>query len=275
MGVFHSARGVKKPISGAIFGAIWTGLPLENALSVAFFTRGVVNRCANGKLLRMSDTTDQQPAIAPPAEPTIPMLSEVEARVLGEARLLLWKYQAVEYAYDSRVRRLSFRKTLIDYLGVFVAIFFLLLQYFATKENLPRAHDVLGYIGTLLSVLIILLFVWSLANRWTDQIEKKRHISELIGSLLSKYKAVTEARPLDLEEVRKWVAAWDQIEQERKHELASLPRYDLLRGYQHMANKNPKQGVQCAKCGKAWEPQMNKEVWKTHFSWLRCDGCGV
>jgi hypothetical protein len=202
-------------------------------------------------------------------------LSDSDVQLLTAARDAQFRLEALEFAYDSNVRRLTAYKTWLDFLAVLVAIVFLFLQYLATKENLPRAHDVLGYAGTGLSFVIILLAIWSAMARWSGQIEKKLELSTEIRTMLGNHRVLSEARPLEHAQLRSWVGDSDKFEQKRKHELASLSRYFLLRGFQHTGNKHPGCGITCSICGKLWVPESNKSAWKTWIPFCHCNGCGI
>src|SRR2546429_3009624 len=101
-------------------------------------------------------------------------LSDADVQLLTAARDAQFRLEAVEFAYDANVRQLNFYKIALEFLAVLVAIVFLFLQYLATKENYPRTHDVLGYVGTAFSLIVILLVIWSAMASWRGQIEKKR-----------------------------------------------------------------------------------------------------
>lgn len=207
------------------------------------------------------------------AEDAAPLLSDADMVVLTEARTKKWKLEAYEFAYDARVRDLYSYKTKLEFLGMLVAIVFLFLQYLA--KELSGLHSFLGYVGTGLSLVVILMVIRSYISGWPAQIEKKRALSLAIRELLAKHQKATEERPVDHGKVRKWIAACEEFENERKHELATVPTNYIKRGHQHVGNTYPELGVKCTKCGKVWAPEMNKRARWTWVPFYGCDGCGV
>lgn len=206
-----------------------------------------------------------------PAEAT---LSVDEQRLLTDARTVMWKLESYEFAYDAHVRSLNFKRTLLDFLAVLIAVVFLFLQYLVKDKN-AVAHEVLGYVATGLSIAVILTAIWGAFSRWTDQIEKKQSLSRNIRDLLVGYGKVVEIRPVDQGKIRSWIRKATEFEEERKHVLAEVSRYFLKRGYQHMANSHPDQSVVCSMCGKEWRPELNR---KTRWTWIPfygCSNCGV
>jgi hypothetical protein len=208
----------------------------------------------------------------PAAEP-VPALTEAEALLLTEARTAKWKLEAYEFAYDAYIRTLHGRKTLLEFLAVLVAVVFLFLQYLVKEQQ--AAHTVLGYIGTGLSLAVILIVVWGYIARWPDQIEKKRELSAKIRGMLGEHKKLTEVRPLAEAKIRRWLAECLEFEGERKHELATVPRYYLKRAHQHIGNTYPGCGFKCTMCGREWVPEMNKRAFWTWLPFFGCNSCGV
>jgi mobilome CxxCx(11)CxxC protein len=201
------------------------------------------------------------------------MLDDQTCRLLTDARTWQWKLEAYEFAYDGRVRRLAFYKTLLEFLAVLVAILFLYLQYLVKEHD--TAHAILGYVGAGASLLVILFVVWGYIARWPDQIEKKRELSSTLRDMIGKHRKLSEARPVDREKTQKWIDSCLAFEEQRKHELATVPVYYLKRGFQHVGNAYPGRGVNCTKCGKDWVPGSNKRARYTWVPFFGCDGCGV
>lgn len=202
-------------------------------------------------------------------------LSQADVDLLTEARTARWRLEAVEYAYDASVRSIVSTKTVLEFLAVLVAVLFLFLQYLATRENYPVAHDLLGYIGAAASLAVILMVIWGYMARWPDQIDKKRELSSGIHDMLGKHRALSEERPLDHAKLRKWIGGCEAFEEKRKHELATVSRYFLMRGFQHVGNKYPRSGVTCSLCGQAWTTESNRKAWKAYLPFGRCRGCGT
>ena len=185
-------------------------------------------------------------------------LADADVQLLTEARTAFWKLEAYEFAYDACIRSIYGKRMILEFLGIAVAIGFLYLQYLAGHGWL---HDVIGYVGTGCSLALILMVIWGHIARWQDQVEKKRDLSLVIHDLKQKYAAVTVIRPVDQDKIRKWTAASEAFHAERKHDLASLPRFYLKRGHQHVGNMHQADGVKCPVCGKVWSPELNKRRW--------------
>src|SRR5690606_35275244 len=90
-------------------------------------------------------------------DPTAP-LTDGQLALLTQARTYRWKFEAYEFAYDARVRKLCSNKTVLEFLAVLVALLFLFLQYLVKEDH--TAHTMLGYVGTGLSLAVILMVVW-------------------------------------------------------------------------------------------------------------------
>jgi mobilome CxxCx(11)CxxC protein len=201
------------------------------------------------------------------------VLSEEEALLLTEARTAKWTLEQYEFAYDARIRAINHNRTVLEFLGVLVALLFLFLQYVVKEQE--ATHAVLGYVGTGLSLAIILMGIWGYMNRWPDQIEKKRDLSREIRDMLGHHKRLSEARPLDEAKLRKWLEICLAFEEQRKHELAVVPLACLQAGYQHVANMYPDCGVKCKKCQREWKPEMNQHLRSWRLWRQKCDACGV
>lgn len=219
----------------------------------------------------MSDPSSNASGQPITTSPT-PLLTDAEATLLVEARTAKWLLESYEHAYDTAASVLSHRRVLNQFLGVASALIFLYLRWLARDNS--ALHEVLGNIGAAFSLLFILASIWIAYFRWQDQIEKKRALSADVRKLLGKYRKATDPRPVDDKKIRAWLAECHDFEQERKHEMANLDRYFMIRGFQHLGKLYPKDGVTCTVCGKVWTPQTSDGAWRIRFPWLRCEGCG-
>jgi hypothetical protein len=107
-----------------------------------------------------------------------------------------------------------------QFASFFVAVAFLYLRYLF-KEN-SDLHQVVGNVGTGLSLLVMCLTVWGAFARWTDQVSKKRQLSEQIRAFVVQHHKFADARPADKKKITKWLADVEEFEDERKHELATV-----------------------------------------------------
>jgi mobilome CxxCx(11)CxxC protein len=201
-------------------------------------------------------------------------LTDDEVRILTQARDARWRLESYEYAYDARVRRLYAYKVVLEFLAVLIAVVFLFVQYVA-KDRSTIAHDILGLIGTGLSLAVILIVIWGHMDRWTDQIEKKRELSRRCRELIGQHSNLSEVRPVVQDKLRKWVRVCEDFEDERKHELATVPAGCLQAGHQHVGNTHVKDGVLCLKCNRQWTQEMNRITWMERLFSAKCDACGV
>lgn len=200
-------------------------------------------------------------------------MTDAEIQLLTEARTAKWKLEIYEFAYDAAVRSMNRWRLLIQYSGVAIAIVFLYLRYLSKEDT--AAHGLLSNVGTGLSLVVILATIWAAFARWPDQIEKKRELSRSIRDLLSTHRKVTDPRPVDEKGIKDWLATCHDFEEKRKHESATVARYYLMRGFQHVGNLYPASGMKCTICSKEWTSESNRRVWRTFFPFIRCDSCGV
>jgi mobilome CxxCx(11)CxxC protein len=200
-------------------------------------------------------------------------MTDAEQSLLTEARTERWKLESYEFAYDCAVRSLDRKKTVLDFLGILIAIVFLFLQYLF--KEVTFFHTVLTYLGTGLSLAVILMVIWGLISRWTDQIEKKRDLSRAIRGLIQEHERVRTIRPVDERKIRKWLQDCVAFHESRKHVLAELPAYCMKLGFQHVGNSYPNDKVTCAVCGKIWTTNSNRRARWTWLPWFGCKNCGV
>lgn len=107
--------------------------------------------------------TDEPPSPPEPADPK--QLSEEDVQLLTEARTANWRLQQYEFAFDFTVRKLSSYQTLLDFGGVLVAVLFLYLHTVVSDSN-AKTESVVAYIGSGLSVAIILFSIWGAMAQW-------------------------------------------------------------------------------------------------------------
>jgi mobilome CxxCx(11)CxxC protein len=200
-------------------------------------------------------------------------LTDADALLLTEARTARWKLESYEFAYDARIQVLNRYKTALEFLAVLVAVVFLFLQYLFKEDT--DLHNLLAYVGTALSLVVILMVIWGHMSRWTDQIEKKRDLSRGLREMIQVHERVTTARPVDEKKIRKWLHDCLAAEEARKHDLAMLPEYYMKCGFQHVGNLYPGRGVKCGMCGKEWTPESNKRAKWTWVPFYGCKSCGV
>ena len=181
--------------------------------------------------------------------------------------------EAYEFAYDAHIRSLNRRKTVLEFLAVLVAVVFLFLQYIVKERE--AAHAALGYVGTALSLAVILMVIWGHMDGWPRQIEKKRELSALIREMLVQHGKIADSRPIDEAKIRKWLVACEGFEEKRKHEMATVPALNLKRGFQHVGNTHPTAGLKCTKCDKVWTPESNARARWSWVPFFGCDSCGV
>lgn len=225
----------------------------------------------------MTDVHEQKdvPAAAMNGEPAVVgELSEADALLLTEARTAKWVLEQFEFAYDARIRAITQNRVYFEFLAILVAVSFLFAQYVVKEYAI--IHEVLGYIGTALSILVICMVIWGYINRWPDQIEKKRDLSREIRELLIQHTKLTTARPVDHAKIHKWLQACLEFEERRKHELATVPVGYMQCGYRHVGNTYPFSGVKCKKCNREWSHDMNQKTFSWWCFWKKtCDSCGV
>lgn len=68
-------------------------------------------------------------------------LTEHEQSLLTSGKVKKWQLEIYEYAFDARVRQIVRYKALIDFLGIAMAIVFLLLQYVFKNPADNAIHD--------------------------------------------------------------------------------------------------------------------------------------
>ena len=188
--------------------------------------------------------------------------------------------EGFEFAYDAVVRSLRFKKLALEFLGFLVAIAFLYVQYVVKAEGrTPQAntlHDILGYAGTGLSLLVMVGSVWGLMAGWNGQLEKKHELSRTAQDLGTKLEKLMRQRPLPLDEINRISDQRAEFDTARKHEMASLPDWAMQKAHQHVAMKHSDLEIQCKVCGRKWSPELAKRrrwVWLVPFS--KCEACGV
>jgi hypothetical protein len=205
-------------------------------------------------------------------------LSESDIRLLTDARNRRWKLEGYEFAYDARIRRLNYYKLILEFLAFLVAFTLLFVEYLVS--NSPRAHDLVSLVEKGLSIAIIVIVVWGHMARWVDQIEKKRELSHRCHELIGVHSALSDERPVATSKLKKWLKDCDDLEVERKHESATLPRRYLRDGHQHVGNTHVQEGVLSLMCSRRWTPEMNRiSFWAnstvTVFSLRYWGRCGV
>lgn len=200
-------------------------------------------------------------------------LNDEQTRVLTEARTAKWRLETYEFAYGSRIRKLRWNRIVLDFLGVAVAVVFLFLQWLV-KDTDAAMHELFSYIGTGLSLVVILMAVWGLMARWQNQIDAQQRLSRKARELILAHRDAVAA-PVLPERVRKWIATCEAFEEDRKDPDGAVPRYYLQRGFQHTGNSNPNCGLKCSMCGREWTPEMNRNSWHTWIPFFGCDNCGV
>ena len=216
---------------------------------------------------------DAEPVVAPDANQPA-LLSDEDTQLLTEARTSSWRLQHHEYAYDYTVRKLSSMQTLFDFLGILLAIVFIYLQV-AVPDSKVNVEYVLGLIGTGLSLILILVTVWASMAQWKSRIERMQNLSTTAHNLLKQYEKIVVVRPVDHAKIRKWQLDVIDFDEERKDPLSLPWSLGMVRGFQHMANRNHGRGVVCGICHSEWKPENNK---KAKWSWLPfygCSECGV
>lgn len=204
----------------------------------------------------------------------LPLISELEQRLLTEARTAKWKLEMYEFSYNASIRSINYTKTTLDFLSISIAIIFLFLQYLVKDKNI-YAHEWLGYIGTALSIIVILLAMWGMLFHWKEQIEKKQELSKRARSLITQHLKLTEVRPLDEKKIRAWIIDCSIFEEERKHVLGAVSRLSLIRAFQHVGNTYPTSGLVCSMCGKEWTANSNKLARWSWIPFFGCQNCGV
>jgi hypothetical protein len=207
-----------------------------------------------------------------PAEPA--QLSEEDVRLLTEARTASWRLQQYEFAFDLTVRKLSFYHTLLDFGGVLVAVLFLYLQSVVPDAN-AKLESVLSYVGSGLSVAIILFSIWGAMAQWKRRIEKMQALSTNCRELVTTYEKLVVARPVDHPKLRKWLLDSMSFEEAKKEPLAVFSSSAMKRGFKHIGNLHMGRSVVCSICNKEWTHESNK---KSRWSWVPfkgCEGCGV
>lgn len=216
---------------------------------------------------------DDTPVVAQDAlEPAI--LSDADTRLLTEARTASWKLQQYEYAYDVAVHSLAWRQTLVEFLGVVVAVIFVFMQI-AVPDSKVDVEHVLGIAGTGMSLLVILATIWASMAQWKTRIEKMQKLSTEARQLLKSYEMVIPLRPVDHPKIRSWMISALDYEERRKEPLAKVSTIAMKRGFQHVGKQHAGRGVVCGACNREWNYESNRRARWTWLPFYGCSECGV
>lgn len=203
------------------------------------------------------------------------ILTDEETRIISIRRDEKLKLEAMEFAYDSAVRSINFRKLVIEFLGVVIAIIFLFILY-TLKEQFPTAHDIAGLVGTGASLIVIIFTIWRYMAKWDEQSEKKSDLSNYIHKVIDQYNEALEVRPVSVDNFTQCSEGLSQVESMKKNPLATLARRHLKLGHQHVAMKYLDLEIRCHVCGRVWSTELAKRrKWINIIPFMGCDGCGV
>jgi hypothetical protein len=201
-----------------------------------------------------------------------PLLTDDQAKVLAEARVVKWTIEAYEFSYNSSIRSLIARKRVAEYASYALAVIFLFFQYVA-KENWPTLHTILSYTGVGLGIVTVLVGIWGHLDKWDEQIDKKKELATQCRVLATKHYALTLKLPPDESAVRRWMIECHAFEGERQHVHGSIGDRFYRLAHQHVGNTYPDEGVKCKKCNRIWSHELNRKI--ARLPWGFCPSCGV
>lgn len=199
-------------------------------------------------------------------------LTDEQARLLAEARVLEWTLEGYEFAYNASIKSLIARKRLAEYSGYALAVLFLFFQY-VTKENWPTVHVVLSYAGIGLGILTVLVGVWGHLDKWDEQIDKKKELARRCREMVTEHYALTLTLPPDEAALRRWMITSQAFEGERQHVHGTVGEGFYKLAHRHVGNTYPDLGVKCKKCNRSWSHEMNRNT--SWWPWYGCPACGV
>ena len=207
-------------------------------------------------------------------------LTESELKELGTTRAMQHELEGFEFAYDAVVRRIRFKKLTLEFLGFLVAIAFLYGQYVVKAEGTGTQantiHNVLGYVGTGISLLVMIVTVWGLMANWNGQLEKKHELSRMAQNLVTSLEKLMRQRPLPSAEIQRISDQRVDFDTARKHEHAQLPEWAMQQAHQHVAMKYVDLQIQCKVCGRKWSSELAKRRrWIKLVPFMACESCGV
>ncbi len=220
----------------------------------------------------LNDKSDE--AVVAVDSDNTPLLSNEDTVLLTEARTASWRIQQYEFAYDYTVRRLLSLQTLLDFLAVMLAIVFIYLQMAVPDRNVDL-QQLLGLIGTGLSLLLILATIWASMAQWKSKIDRMQKLSTAARELLKAYEKAVTPRPVDHAKIRKWLLDTSDFDESRKDPLSLPLALGMKRGFQHVGNRNMGRGVLCSICNNEWTHKCNKSATWTWMPFYGCSECGI
>lgn len=199
------------------------------------------------------------------------MLTEEQARILADLRSHRLQLEAYEFACDSSVRRLRWKKRILEFLGIALAIGVLFVLYILGPGVV---HDIVSQVATGLSLLLIVMSIWGLMSKWDQQIETKAAISADLNDLVEQFQLAEVS--LDEKQIRSCHEFRLRVEKRRKHETAEVDRIDLQLAHQHVACKYSADEIECGKCRRKWRKEFASQnrLW-LRLPWKVCSACGV
>lgn len=208
------------------------------------------------------------------------MLNDDEVNALDTAKHNRNELEGFEHAYDATVRAIRYKKLVLEFLGVLLAIGFLYVLYVvkATPQTSDSGtvHDLLGLFGTGLSLAVLLFTLWGHMAKWDGQLEKKHDLSRSARRLVTSYEKFIQERPIPIATIGQLAIQRADFDEARKHELATLPRWAMQQAHQHVAMKYPELKITCKVCNRAWSPDLaRRRRWVKMVPYLSCESCGV